>query len=205
MSTPDLILHGHPASTNTRTVRLLLAEKGAVHSLRMPPFGTDGHRDLHPFRKMPALTAGEVHLFESLAIALWADDVLPGPRLVPREEPARAQVISWCSAATDYLYHDVVRDYAFPLMAPSDEVDQVEVDRKGAQARKVLSAFDAQARPWLVGGALSLADLYLGPIVAFLASLPAGAAVLVDYPALVDHLNALRARASWRLTDPGGE
>lgn len=90
-------------------------------------------------------------------------------------------------------------------MRPPAELDRAALDRKEARARPVLSVFELQARPWLVGGALILADRCLAPIVAFLASLPAGAAVLVDYPALVDHLDALRARRAWRLTDPGGE
>lgn len=199
-----IVIHGHPGSTNTRTVRLLIAEKGGRHALRMPPFGTDAHADLHPFRKMPALTCGDLRLFESLAISSWLDETLPGPRFIPVPAAARAQALSWCSAAIDYLYHDVVKGFAFAAMTPADERDAAAFSAATERAGAVLAPFDAALAegPWLLGEALTLPDLYLAPILAFVASLPEGRDLVGQHPALRSHLERVRARPSWAATEP---
>lgn len=201
-----VVIHGHPASTNTRTVRLLLEEKGAAHELRMPPFGTEAHARMHPFRKMPALSCGPVQLFESLAMASWLDEVLPGPRLLPVAPLPRAKVLGWCSASIDYLYHDVVKGFAFAAMAPAEEREAEAFAAASAQAAGRLAAFsaalEASGGPWLLGAELSLADLYLGPVVAFVRSLPEGAALCESLTPLLAHHEQLTTRPAWAATDP---
>ncbi|MEC9453951.1 MAG: glutathione S-transferase N-terminal domain-containing protein [Pseudomonadota bacterium] len=51
----DIVIHGFPASTYTRTARLAAEEKGLAYSLVDPAIDTDAYQALHPFGKMPAM------------------------------------------------------------------------------------------------------------------------------------------------------
>ena len=68
-----ITIHGHPASTYTRTLRMACLELGIGHQVVVPPFGTPEHAALHAWRKMPTLTDGEVRLFETMAALAWID------------------------------------------------------------------------------------------------------------------------------------
>ena len=70
---------------------------------------------------------------------------------------------------------------------------------------KVLAALEVLAAPdaFLVGPALSLADLHLGAMLAYFAAAPEGAALLRDHPRLAAWWVRLSRRPSFAATDPG--
>lgn len=67
----EIVIHGFPASTYTRTVRLAAEEKGLAYRMADPEMGMDAYLALHPFGKMPAMSHGAVHLFETFSIARY--------------------------------------------------------------------------------------------------------------------------------------
>src|SRR6184192_2199650 len=76
-------IYGVPPSTFTRTVRLACHEKGIDYEL-VPMFpGQIGA--LNPFYKIPAITHGDLTLYESTAILRYLDRTFPGPGLWPEE------------------------------------------------------------------------------------------------------------------------
>lgn len=66
----DLILHGLPLSSYVRSVRMMAAMKVVAYRLEHPDFRSEAYQALHPFQRIPAMTHGEVHLYETLAIAV---------------------------------------------------------------------------------------------------------------------------------------
>ena len=83
-----ITLYGFDGSTYVRTVRMLLAEKGAqydqvpVHVLKGEPRQPE-HLARHPFGKVPVVDHDGFRILETSAIAPYLDEVLPGPSFMP--------------------------------------------------------------------------------------------------------------------------
>ncbi len=81
-------VYGFEESTYVRTVRMVLAEKGAEHDL-VPVNIMEGegaqpeHLARHPFGKIPVLDHGDLRLFETGTITRYLNDTLPGIHLWP--------------------------------------------------------------------------------------------------------------------------
>lgn len=150
-----LRLHGYPVSTFTRTAAMACIEKGIPHELVPIAYGSPEHAALHPFTRIPVLEHGDMVVFETLAIVSYIDEAFEGPPLRPVDLPARTRMLEWLSLCADYVYREVVR--GLPRGRPPAD------DELGA-ARRALELIDAMvSTPFLVGGSLSLADLYLAP------------------------------------------
>ena len=155
-------LFGFAGSTYVRTARLVCAEEDVPYELAPLSFRSDSHRALHPFLKMPAMEHDGLHLFETLAIASYIDAIGAGPSLRLAGAREQALAMQWVSTAIDYLYDDLVG----ALLAESmPEGAKQKIDRD-------LCVLDAalQPGPFLAGDALSLADLFIAPIIDFAAS-----------------------------------
>jgi glutathione S-transferase len=85
----DMILWGFDGSTYVRTVKMVLAEKGATEFKQVPlnvlagDPKTPEHRERHPFGKVPVLDHDGMRILETAAIARYLNDVLPGKSLIP--------------------------------------------------------------------------------------------------------------------------
>lgn len=103
----SIIIYGFAQSTFVRTARLVAAEKGLAHTLEGFDFGSDEHRALHPFAKMPAARIEGELIFESPAIARQMEQIAPEPVMFP-DGAAGIRNEIWASTAADYLYHGLV-------------------------------------------------------------------------------------------------
>lgn len=149
----EIIIHGFPQSTYTRTARMAAAEKHVGVDLRPIPFGQPGHLALHPFAKMPAMTHRDVALFETLAIVSYIDDAFPGPRLIPPAPDERARVLGAASVGIDYAYRPVVH---------FEDGDAEGLGRADA----ALDWLDRSvAGGYVVGSGLTAADLFFAPML----------------------------------------
>jgi glutathione S-transferase len=202
-----ITVFGYPQSTFVRTVRMTLEEKGAPYGLAMPSLSKPGYEAIHPFRRMPEGRHGEFHLFESLAIARYVDAAIPGPALQPSDLRARAVMDQWISAISDYLYRDAIRDfvlqYVFPKGldgAPDETVILAARPRIGHDLAVLDGAL--ACHEFLVGPDLTLADLFLAPIVAYLPAFPGGDALMAPCPRLSRWIEAMAKRPSFVATIP---
>lgn len=157
---PEIQIHGFAQSTYVRTARLVCVEKGASHELVPLDFRSDSHRALHPFLRMPVMRSGDILLFESLAIASYLDDTIDGPALQPGDPLGRARMLGWITASMDYVHGTLLRPF---LEAETLSADQL------AAARGNLEIVDKALKkgPFLLGAQLTLADLFLAPMVSF--------------------------------------
>ncbi len=203
----DIVIYGFPQSTYVRTARLACEEKGVAHGLEPVEFGSPEHRALHPFARIPAIRHGGLTLYETSAIARYIDEAFDGPALQPPEAAARARMNQWISAVNDYYYAAMIRGIILPrLVYPQrgQPVDEAVVEAAVPEVEHQLGVAERSlaGSRFLAGDALSLADLFLGPLIFWLAKTKEGAAALEKAPAVTDWYQAMAARPSFAATAP---
>jgi glutathione S-transferase len=207
-----LVLHGYRYSVYVRIARLALAEKGVAYDrVEVNPFAPDvpaAYLALHPFGRVPTLVHDDFALYETGAITRYLDRTFAGPALQPNQPRALGRMDQIIGVVDSYGYWPLVRQVFSHLVfrpAIGQPADEAEVDRGLAGAAKVLAALEVLAAPdaFLVGPALSLADLHLGAILAYFAAAPEGAALLRNHPRLAAWWVRLSRRPSFAATDPG--
>lgn len=176
----DVTLFGLPPSTYVRTARMVLENKEVPYTLDVPNFRAPEYRALHPFGKVPAMRHGELTLYETLAITTYVDEAFPGPRLQPEELKGKALMLQWISAINDYFYKTIVggcinERFVKPMrgMQPDEAAIEAAMPRITdylGVAERALSA-----TPYLAGEQVSLADMFLAPIVFYFEQTPEGA------------------------------
>jgi glutathione S-transferase len=195
-----LKIHGLPPSTFTRTVRLACHEKGIDYEMvDAMPGSIDA---LNPFRKIPAITHGDVTLYESIAILRYLERTFPGPRLWPEDSLAAAVCDQWASAVSDSLVNAALRYMAsrFGFLPVPAEMAQKYLDK----TVELVPIFERQLgkHRFLAGEALTAADLYLFPLYAYFPDIAELRAIAVKSPNLNRWAAEMAARPSVRATEP---
>lgn len=203
----SVVLLGDPRSTYVRTARMALAEKGVRYTLEVHGPHSPAIDAIHPWGRMPAFRDGDLTLFETSAIVRYVDEAFDGPRLAGMNVLARAQAEQWVSAISSYLYPTMVRDYVLQYVIPRGTDGKPDRKVIDAAAREMTVQLDALeraygGRDWLAGQGLSVADLFLAPIVAYLGRFPESAALLEERPSIRRAHAAISSRPSFRATDP---
>jgi glutathione S-transferase len=203
-----LTLLGDVRSTYTRTVRMALAEKGLACTLQPCAPHSPEILAVHPFGRIPALRDGEIALFETSAIVRYLDECFgDAATLLPGGQLARAQCEQWVSATNAYLYDTMVRRYVLQYLFPRGSGGQPDRGVIGAALQEIpaqLAALDKAygTDDWLAGGAPSMADLFVAPILAYVERMPEGPALLRAAPNVQRAQATLRRRDSFIRTDP---
>ncbi|MFN8758049.1 MAG: glutathione S-transferase family protein [Tagaea sp.] len=200
-------LHGFPVSPNVRAARMAFAEKNvpiAFHEIGLDALAAPDYPTLHPFRKMPALTHGEVSLYETPALMVYADAIGEGPSLQPDAPIARAHMWKFVGVAQHYLYPvGVMRLFFNRVLAP---LFGLPVDAKAAdEAATATAAHLDVIEVGIAAGQLSadaphFGDLYCGAMVDYIARTEDGRAMLAARRGTAAWLSALRARPSFAAT-----
>ena len=209
-SAATLTLLGVPASTYTRSVRMGLAEKGVAYTLEPARPHSPEVDAVHPFGRIPALRDGELALWETSAILHYLDEAFEGPgglRLTPDTILGRARCEQWVSAVNCYLYDTIARRYVLQYIFPRGEggqPDRAVIDGALKEIPQQLAALERGygTGEFLAGGALSFADLFVAPILAYLEHMPEGRALLEPVPAVRRAMAAIQRRDSFTTTQP---
>ncbi|MCB9762397.1 MAG: glutathione S-transferase family protein [Alphaproteobacteria bacterium] len=195
----QLTLYGFAPSTYTRTARMACVEKGVPYDLQPSALGKPAYAALHPFHKMPALTHGDVRLFETMAIIRYIDEAFDGPALQPSTPAARARMAQWESVVSSYTYRTVISKWVLAAMH-NNPAEQIAEAAKAAAAHLTLIDGLVGDSAWLAGDQLSLADLTMAPVLAYVAGIPEGAAMMAACPNLSRVYGAISARESFTAT-----
>lgn len=176
-----ITLWGFDGSTYVRTVKMLLAEKGVTDFEQVPVNVLEGepkgpeHLERHPFGKVPVLDHDGLRIVETSAIARYLNDVLPGPSLVPATPRDRARMDMIVGLVDSYGYAALLGGVsAYHLFPDFVGGKNEDARRLGIENGRKLIAFAMKTKgpsPFIAGG-LSLADLYLAPILAYVALTP---------------------------------
>jgi len=204
-----ITLYGFDGSTYVRTVRMLLAEKGAqyeqvpVNVLAGEPRAPE-HLARHPFGKVPVVDHDGFRIIETTAIAPYLDEVLPGPSFVPDTAKGRARMHMAMGIIDSYGYPALVGVAGYHLFpdfigGANEERRRQDIDhgkRVIAELMKLRGddAFIAGAKP-------SLGDFYLAPICFYVALTPDAAEVFAA-AGFADWWGRMQAMPSFQNTAP---
>lgn len=208
-SAATITLFGLAPSTYTRTARLALAEKGIAYTFQECGPHSPEILAVNPFGRLPALTDGDFALHETSAIVRYLDECFDGPRLVPDSIAERARCEQWTSAFNAHVYGAVVPRYILQYFFPKGEggqPDRAVIDAALAEMPATLAILDRgyATTAWLAGETISMADLFVLPVLAYLARMPEGPSLLEATPHLRRALAAMRTRPSFPATEPTG-
>ena len=177
-----ITLWGFNGSTFVRTVRMLLAEKGVTDYEQVPVNVLKGepkspeHRKLHPFGKVPVVEVDGFRVIETPAILRYLDAVLPGPKLVPADPKDAARADTAVSIIDSYGYGPIIGGlvayHLFPGFVGGKNKDAH--DKGLADGKMVLGELMRikGSSTYLAGSAVSIADLYVAPLLAYVAMTP---------------------------------
>ena len=141
---------------------------------------TPEHMQRHPFGKVPVLDHDGVRILETSAIVRYLNDVLPGKSLVPASPKDRACMDMMIGIIDSYGYGALLGGIAAYHLFPDFVGGKNEAMRKTGieSGRKVIAlAMQTRGASPFIAGELSLADLYLAPIAAYVSMTPDADAV----------------------------
>ena len=206
------IIYGTPFSTYVRTVRMALEEKQAPYEL-VDVSVLDGeqkqpaHLARNPFGTVPAFEHDGVTLYETSAIARYVDQVFAGPSFTP-DDPRQRALMNQIISVIDYhgyksIILQVVAPRLFTPLLPADADKEAIVASGRPTAELCLSEFERMmgGARFLAGDALSLADLYLVPVIHYL-MMTDDKALLDRFPGLTRWWRSMNERPSVTKTAP---
>lgn len=206
----EMTLWGFNGSTYVRTLKMLLAEKQFSDFKQVPVNVLTGeprqaeHLARHPFGKVPVLEHDGLRIVETAAIARYLNDVLPGPSLIPATPQARARMDMVIGLVDSYGYGALVAGIAAYHLFPDFVGGKNEAMRQSGidNGSKVIElAMKAKGNEPFIAGELSLADLFLAPIVFYVSLTPdmAGLLEIDGFPGWWERIQALE---SFKSTPP---
>ena len=177
-----ITLWGFNGSTYVRTVRMLLAEKGVTDYDQVPVNVLKGepkspeHLQRHPFGKVPVVEVDGFRIIETPAIARYLNAVLPGASLVPSDPKDVARMDMATGIIDSYGYGAIIGGaVAYHLFPDFVGGKNEEMHRAGIETGKRVMAELMRikgAASYLAGHEVSIADLYLAPVIAYVTMTP---------------------------------
>jgi glutathione S-transferase len=206
----DITLWGFDGSTYVRTIKMLLAEKSFTQFKQVPLNVLKGepkkpeHLERHPFGKVPVLDHDGMRILETTAIARYLNDILPGKSLTPATPRDRARMDMIVGIVDSYGYGALIGGVAAFHLFPDFVGGKNDAMRKDGieNGRNVIAlAMKTKGSSPFIAGELSLADLYLAPIV-FYVSLTPDKDVIFDVDGFADWWTKIQALRSFKETQP---
>src|SRR5260370_5095513 len=132
----------------------------------------------------------------------YVEGGLAGRGLMPTEAAERAKAEQWISVLNCYGYPAMVRNYVLQYVfprGPDGQPDRATIDSALPEIRKILASLDRAIGPrdYLVGDALSLADVLMAPMVNYVGGMPEGKDLLATFPDLRRAAEKLAQRPSY--------
>ena len=203
-------LLGLRISVYTRIARLALEEKKVDYELEEVDIFADAgppadYLEHNPFGRIPCLLYGDFCLYETGAICRYVDEMFFGMPLQPSEPAPRARMNQILSVLDNYAYRPMVWDvYVQRIVVPASggQADEALIKDALPTIRIVLQ----QLEQWhgdsefLVGNAISLADLHAYPMLRYFVETGEGAAMMKSFPRLGQWLARMQTRPSARAT-----
>ena len=210
MATP--VIYGPEYSTYVRTIRLTFEEKPAEYNLEpVHILGGEGQQSPHlqrqPFGKVPAFEHDGLSLYESDAIARYVDRVFPGKQLQPSDPRTAARMDQVIGIINSYGYASILGKVVWQrLIMPmtGGQADDRIVQESKPMVSLCLAEFERikGSNRYLAGPEITLADLFLAPIFAYLDMTPDAKELLQPCSGLQGWWEEIRSRDTMIKTQP---
>lgn len=206
-SAGTLTLLGDERSTYTRTARMALAEKGVAYTHLPVAPRTPEVLAVNPFGRIPVLRDGPIGLYETSAILRYLDEAFEGPPLLPAGPTDVARCEQWVSLVNGHLYDTMSKRYVLQYIFPKGAggtPDRAVIDPAVVEMRQQLAVLEQAygQRDYLVGTTLTMADLFVAPLLAYLPLFAEGRQLLGDCPNIRRAQAVLAERPSFKATAP---
>lgn len=206
------VIWGFPQSSYVWTVRAAAGIKGVdidFRPIRAGDHKKPEHVARHPWGKVPAFEHGDLRLHESEAICQYIDEAFGGRQLMPTDPGQRAKVTQWVSSINDYLYGPAVLQYIFGYIFPGTEdgsPDRARIDAAQPALEHWLGILDENLPngEWLVGGQLTIADLFLGPLLFGISQFPEGGELVTSHTNVLAYQQRLLGEPGFMGAAPQG-
>jgi glutathione S-transferase len=169
----DVTIYGFAQSTYVRTCCMTCVEKGVGYERREARPHSPEILAYNPTGKMPGFQHGDLVLWETSAITRYLDEAFGGADLQPQDPVARARMNCWISMVNDVVYQTMIRDIVAPRFGFA-EADEAKIKAATEKLERQLKLADdaLHKSPYLAGEQLTLADLFLAPIIFWLEKTP---------------------------------
>lgn len=173
MSTAHYILHYAPDNASL-VIRLALEELQLDYTTQLVDRRNSAHRSaayraLNPNQLIPVLETPQGPLFETAAILLWLSDT--HGRLGPKaDDPQRAELLKWLFFLSNTL-HPALRMLFYPGAYVGQDADHMAQLSKMSRSN-ILRLLGILEQRWADDRPGILLDLYLGPMMRWLALYP---------------------------------
>jgi glutathione S-transferase len=197
-----MILFGTPVSPFVRKIQSYLAERRMASEMVAVGIG-DSNPDyvaISPFRKMPALKDGDFGIADSSAILTYLEAKYPGSGLMPDDAEGKAWVHWFDEFADTMLVPAGGKIFFNRIVMPKfmgKEGNEAAAKEGEAELPKLYAYLEGvlAGRSYLVGDALTIADISVGTALGNLMLLNLGPDK-GSYPATTAYLEALYERPS---------
>ncbi len=195
----DVTLYGPTVSTFTRICAMAAAEAGLSWEIIPTGSGSEEMAKHHPFMRSPAAYLDGLHFYESPAICSYIDRQHNGAALHPDAAEAQARMWQWANIAAHYVFPITEERLVMPrVVAPL-------MGRKGDEAmiaaalpviKYHLEVVEARLKEvaYLAGEAISLADIFMYPVIEATMAAPEGRAMVADCPKITAWFEIIAAR-----------
>lgn len=190
-----ITVYGTPISTYVRTTRMLLELAGAKYDLQdIGIFNGDNQSSdylvKNPFGKVPTLEVDGTVIYETAAITDYVNTVLADGKFSPADPLLRARMLQIMGIVDSYLYPAVIGTIVIQrLIVPNQggKTDEQAVKTAIAPAHTAIAAIEAliTGEPYLLGEEMSIADLYVIPVLLYLSQTPEFQPVMSQSPKLL--------------------
>jgi glutathione S-transferase len=194
-------LYHNPLSPNVRRVRLTAAVLGIELEEKVLDFSKGEHKNpeylaLNPNGAVPTLVDGDFVLTESRAIMQYLAAKKPESGLLPRDEVARADVTRWQfwdAAHFSPQMGSLGFEKVFKAMMGLGDPDQTKIQDALANFRRFAAVLDKQlqGKQYLVGNALTIADLTIASSLMYAKQAEAPVAEFPNVQAWFSRITAL--------------
>ena len=203
------VLYYYPGNASL-SPHVVLRELGVPFELRLVDRESNAQKDpaylrINPNGYIPALTDGELVLFESAAIVMHLADKYPKAALLPPVgSDARAHAVKWLFWLIPL--QSALMLYFYPEKYHSDEAAKAELERVAqTKAAEMLKLLDAQLGqgPWLIGAQYTVVDSFAWMLCRWTRSFegtPAYGAAAGQLPHLRAWMTRMNERAAVKAT-----
>lgn len=200
-------LYYNPLSPNVRRARLTVAVLGIEVEEKLVDFSKGEHKSpeylaLNPNGAVPTLVDGEFVLTESRAIMQYLASKKPESGLLPRDEKARADVSRWQFWDAAHFSPQLAAlafEKILKGMLGMGEPDATKIQEALTNFRRFAAVLNQrlQGKTYVVGNALTVADLTLGSSLMYA---PQTEAPLAEFPNIQSWFSRITELDGWKKT-----